>query len=91
MSRAPTFVGLAAAFLLPAVSAAQGANASPDPGSPTAERLPTYEIDPRWPPTLPNDWILGDIRWPGSGFSLQRWILKGTRPASSVPPPVQER
>ena len=47
---------------LPVAAAAQGANAKPAPGSPTADRLPIYEVDPTWPPTLPNDWILGDIR-----------------------------
>ena len=53
---------LAAALLLPALANAQGANAKPAPGSPTADQLPIYEVDPTWPPTLPNDWILGDIR-----------------------------
>jgi hypothetical protein len=57
-----TFVAFAAAVLLPAISLAQGANAKPASGSPTAERLPIYEVDPTWPPTLPNNWILGDIR-----------------------------
>ena len=46
----------------PVVAGAQGANAKAAPGSPTADRLPIYEVDPSWPPTLPNDWILGDIR-----------------------------
>ncbi len=27
-----------------------------------SEILPEWVIDPTWPPTLPNDWILGDIR-----------------------------
>ena len=62
MTRASTFAGLVAGLLLPGIAFAQGANAKPDPRSPTAERLPIYEIDPTWPPTLPNDWILGDIR-----------------------------
>src|SRR5882672_5704933 len=62
MRRARTFAGLVAGLLLPVVATAQGANAKPDAASPTAERLPIYEIDPTWPPTLPNDWILGDIR-----------------------------
>jgi len=82
MTRVRTFGALVAGLVLPVVATAQGANAKPDPGSPTAERLPIYVIDPTWPPTLPNDWILGD---------MQRWILKGTRPASSVQPPAQER
>ena len=62
MTHARTFAVLVAGLLLPLVTHAQGANAKPDPASPTAGRLPIYEIDPTWPPTLPNDWILGDIR-----------------------------
>jgi hypothetical protein len=57
-----TSAALVAWLFVPAVAGAQGANAAAAPGSPTAERLPIYEIDPTWPPTLPNDWILGDIR-----------------------------
>ena len=53
MTRARTFAGLIAGLVLPAVATAQGANARPDPGSPTADRLPIYELDPTWPPTLP--------------------------------------
>ena len=62
MTCARTFTALAASLLVPLVANAQGANAKVAPGSPTADRLPIYEIDPTWPPTLPNDWILGDIR-----------------------------
>ncbi|HEX7282282.1 MAG TPA: hypothetical protein VF239_09520, partial [Vicinamibacterales bacterium] len=47
---------------LPGAAHAQGANAKPAPGSPTADKLPIYVVDPTWPPTLPNDWIFGDIR-----------------------------
>lgn len=64
MSMSRTFAALAV-FLLAAGSAgAQGALAKPAPGSPTAAKLPIYEIDPTWPktPTLPNDWTWGDIR-----------------------------
>ena len=53
---------VAASLLVPIMAAAQSANAKAAPGSPTADRLPVYQIDPTWPPTLPNDWILGDIR-----------------------------
>jgi hypothetical protein len=62
MTRAGTVAALVAGLLVPLVTKAQGANAKPDAASPTAERLPIYAIDPTWPPTLPNDWILGDIR-----------------------------
>src|SRR3954451_3309851 len=66
MVRACSFAGLLIVLLLPVVATGQGATAKADPASPTADRLPIYEIDPTWPPTLPNDWILGDIR----GFSV---------------------
>jgi hypothetical protein len=62
MTHARTVAGLVAVLVLPLVAGAQGANAKAAPGSPTAERLPIYVVDPSWPPTLPNDWILGDIR-----------------------------
>src|SRR6185369_1893320 len=62
MTHARTIAGLVAGLLLPVLADAQGANAKAAPGSPTADRLPIYEVDPSWPPTLPNNWILGDIR-----------------------------
>ena len=62
MLRARTSAALLAGLLIPAAAGAQSATAAVAPGSPTADRLPIYEIDPTWPPTLPNDWILGDIR-----------------------------
>jgi hypothetical protein len=62
MTHVCTCAGLVAGLLLPVVAGAQGANAKAAPRSPTADRLPIYEVDPTWPPTLPNDWILGDIR-----------------------------
>ena len=46
MTRARTLAGLLAALSLPVTAAAQGANAKPAPGSPTADQLPIYEIDP---------------------------------------------
>ena len=62
MMPARTFAALVVGLLLPLTANAQGANAAVAKGSPTADKLPIYEIDPTWPPTLPNDWILGDIR-----------------------------
>src|SRR5829696_9942279 len=62
MTHGRTLAALVAALLLPSVAHAQSANAKAAAGSPTADRLPIYEIDPTWPPTLPSDWILGDIR-----------------------------
>src|SRR6476646_2763582 len=62
MKRAILLTALVAALVSPLVIHAQSANAKVAPVSPTADKLPIYEIDPTWPPTLPNDWILGDIR-----------------------------
>jgi hypothetical protein len=62
MTPAFASAAIAACLLVPLAAHAQSANAAVAPGSPTADRLPVYEIDPTWPPTLPNDWILGDIR-----------------------------
>ncbi len=62
MTLASTSAAIAALLFLPVAAGAQSARAAAAPGSPTADRLPLYEIDPTWPPTLPNDWILGDIR-----------------------------
>jgi hypothetical protein len=56
---AAALVPLGASLLLmvgcdiqPAQQAAEGASTG----------VPEWVIDPTWPPTLPNDWILGDIR-----------------------------
>jgi hypothetical protein len=62
MTPATAIAALAACLFVPLAAHAQSATAAVAPGSPTADRLPIYEIDPTWPPTLPNDWILGDIR-----------------------------
>src|SRR3954467_2734093 len=61
MMSARAIAATVGSLLLPLIASAQSANARADPASPTADRLPIYEIDPTWPPTLPNDWILGDI------------------------------
>ena len=62
MTRPSRMACIVGCLLAPIVTQAQGANAKVARGSPTAERLPVYVIDPTWPPTLPNDWIMGDIR-----------------------------
>ena len=83
MTWARTFAGLAAGFLLPGIAIAQGADAKPAKGSPTAEQLPIYEIDPTWPPTLPNDWILGDIRGVFVDEADHLWVIH--MPSSLTP------
>jgi hypothetical protein len=71
----PLPAALALTLLLPAAGAAQGANARPAPGSPTAENLPIYEVDPTWRPILPNDWILGDIRGLFADDDDHLWVI----------------
>ena len=39
-----------------------GSQTSEQTPEPTPATLPEWEVDPTWPPTLPNDWILGDNR-----------------------------
>jgi hypothetical protein len=83
MTRSLTLVAWVLALLLPGQVAAQGALAKPAPGSPTADKLPIYQVDPTWPPTLPNNWILGDIRglFVDDGDNL--WIIH--MPSSLTP------
>jgi len=57
-----SLIVLAALLLAQSRPTGQSANAKPAAGSPTEDHLPIYVVDPSWPPTLPNDWILGDIR-----------------------------
>ena len=50
----------ALAFLL--ISVACGPEAPQQSSEMASDAVPDWVIDPTWPPTLPNDWILGDIR-----------------------------
>ena len=68
-------VTLALVLLVGSQADAQTANAKPAPGSPTADNLPIYEVDSTWPPTLPNDWILGDIRGLFVDDNDHLWVL----------------
>jgi hypothetical protein len=76
-------VALAMWCVLPALVAAQGANARVAPGSPTADNLPVYVLDPTWPPTLPNDWIWGDIRGLFADENDHLWVIH--MPSSLTP------
>jgi len=49
MTRAHTITALLAGLLFPLIASAQDANAKADPKSPTADKLPIYEIDPNAP------------------------------------------
>jgi hypothetical protein len=50
---------------------------------PTADNPPEWEIDPTWPPTLPNDWILGDIRGLFVADNDHLWVVH--MPSSLTP------
>ena len=56
--RTPAALVALALLLLPVGRAFAQSSAT----MPTSATIPEYVIDPTWPPTLPNDWILGDIR-----------------------------
>jgi hypothetical protein len=74
---------IVAVLLCPALATAQGANAKVAPGSPTADDLPVYEVDPTWPPTLPNDWTWGDIRGLFADENDHLWVIH--MPSSLTP------
>ena len=71
----PQLVALAVLLVSPTIAEAQGANAKVAPGSPTADNLPIYVVDPTWPPTLPHDWILGDIRGLFADDNDHLWVI----------------
>jgi hypothetical protein len=83
MRRAVEIVALTLALLAGGQAVAQTADAKPAIGSPTADRLPIYEVDPTWPPTLPNDWIWGDIRGLFVDDDDHLWVLH--MPSSLTP------
>ena len=70
-----SLVALAAWLCAPVLAGAQGATAKVAPGSPTADQLPIYVVDPTWPPTLPHDWILGDIRGLFADDQDHLWVI----------------
>jgi hypothetical protein len=83
MNHSRTLAAVAVLLFTPLVAGAQGANAPVAPGSPTAENLPIYVVDPTWPPTLPNDWILGDIRGLFADDNDHLWVIH--MPSSLTP------
>ena len=78
-----TLASLALVLVGAGQAAAQSADATPAFGSPTSDQLPIYEVDPTWPPTLPNDWIWGDIRGLFVDDGDHLWVLH--MPSSLTP------
>jgi DNA-binding beta-propeller fold protein YncE len=56
----------------------QQAESSPDPGA-----VPTFEVDPFWPRTLPNRWILGQVAGVAVDARDHVWIVH--RPGRLTP------
>src|SRR5688572_22081898 len=74
---------------LGACSPAPAAVADGDP-------IPVYEIDPTWPPELPNKWILGQIRGLFVDENDHLWVihmpssLGNQEIGASLDPPISE-
>src|SRR5689334_12640126 len=75
MRKSLTVVALAMTLCWGSNAGAQGANAKVAAGSPTADKLPIYEVDPTWKPDLPNDWIMGDIRGLFADENDHLWVI----------------
>jgi hypothetical protein len=57
--------------------------------------VPKFEVDPAWPPKLPNDWVMGEVTWVTVDRRDHVWILQRPRTvtadlASRAAPPVLE-
>jgi hypothetical protein len=89
-----------AMFLLVVLLAAIAVSQALHPGASAqsqsvAGKVPTFELDPAWPPKLPNNWVLG----PTASMAIDRndhvWLLNRSRRVSDdkkahVAPPVVE-
>jgi DNA-binding beta-propeller fold protein YncE len=59
------------------------------------KRVPQYELDPSWPPTLPNNWVMGVPTWVAVDRHDHVWVLHRPRTtpkeqrASAAPPVVE--
>jgi DNA-binding beta-propeller fold protein YncE len=70
---------------------------SPQTASDAQLRLPRFEVDPswQWPPTLPNNWVVGVVTWVAVDRHDHVWVLHRPRqvPAETkdrAAPPVLE-
>src|SRR5262245_34902688 len=48
----------------------------------SAEQIPTFELDPSWPKTLPNDWALGEAWGIAVDSRDHPWVLHSTNQKS---------
>lgn len=59
----------------------------PDPEQ-TVTGLPSFEVDPSWPPPLPNDWVLGEVAGLAVDHRDHVWLVHR---ASALPPEDRDR
>ena len=57
--------------------------------------VPKFEVDPTWPPMLPNNWVMGEVSWVAVDRRDHVWILQRPRTvaadqADHAAPPVVE-
>ena len=57
------------------------------PQNATSGDVPTYTLDPSWPPALPNDWVMGVPTSVSVDFRDHVWVLHRPR---TVPEDQQE-
>ena len=73
--------GLAALAIL--IVAATGQRVLGQPAaaqrSPGAVAVPRFQVDPTWPPKLPNNWVLGEVSWVTVDRRDHVWILHRPR------------
>ena len=73
-----------------------GACAPADAPAEVANGIPVYEVDPSWPPELPNNWILGDVRGLFMDDQDHLWVLHmttsmtDTEIGAALDPPISE-
>jgi hypothetical protein len=81
-----------ALFVAAAALLDPGASLSAQSG---ATGVPQYELDPSWPPKLPNDWVMGVPTWVAVDRRDHVWVLHRPRTAppeqkAHAAPPVVE-
>jgi hypothetical protein len=88
-------LSILAALLLVAAVAAGFSRGSAVWAQNGGKRVPQYELDPSWPPTLPNNWVMGVPTWVAVDRHDHVWVLHRPRTtpkeqrASAAPPIVE--
>jgi hypothetical protein len=57
-----TLRALAAVATAPAVLAVVSSCAPAPAAVAVGQDIPSFEVDPKWPPIMPNRWIIGEVR-----------------------------